>query len=47
MWRKSSIYRGTYYNNQNQVWRVNIGEHMVFGFIVGSDYYGLASVIFI
>ena len=27
---------------QNQIWCVNIREYMVFGSIVGSDYYGMA-----
>ena len=27
------------HSNQNQIWCVNIGEHMFFGSIVGSDYY--------
>ena len=26
-------------NKQNRIWCVNIGEYMVFGSIVGSDYY--------
>ena len=27
------------HNNQNQIWRLNIGKCMVFGSIAGSDYY--------
>ena len=34
-------YRGTYYNNQNQIWCVNMGVYMFFGSILGSDYYGM------
>ena len=33
---------GTYCSNQDLIWCVNIGEYMVVGSIVGSDYYGMA-----
>ena len=34
-------YGRTYHSNQSQIWGVNIREYVVFGSIVGSDYYGM------
>ena len=39
-----AVFRSTIsgqHNNQNQIWCVNIGEYMVFGFMVGSEYCGI------
>ena len=37
-------YAGTRCSNQDQIWCVNMGEYTFFGFIVGPDYYGMASL---